>query len=390
MLFEGEYLPAHDSSRNLRTRAPQPARSTFFDEQKKHSEIKTRIVVKYFGGWTRVLSNLTDRLAYIDPYAGPGYYDDGSPSTPILILKAIIADEALSKRVVTIFSDKDAVHAEALRRAISSLPGIANLSYAPQIDHSEVDNKLTKQLKSFQKIPTLFFVDPFGYAGLTLDLIYAVLRDWACECIFFFNYDSINRALVNDIVRERMDAIFGGQRVAALRSELAVISEQDLREEVILSALADALAEVGGTFMHTFRFLRPTGRRHHLVFVSKNFRGYHIMKEVMASESSVSYQGVPTYEFIPDGMQTAMQLYSRPRPLDALRTMLLEQYRGKVMRVRDIYYEHSLRRPYLERNYKTVLRALLDEAVIEYHRDEFRPKLRGNTMPDDTWIHFPS
>lgn len=389
MLFEAASLPAPGNAAASNKKSGQQERRTFFDERKKHSEIKTRIVVKYFGGWSRVLKNLADRLAYIDPYAGPGYYEDKTASTPILILEAIIADEILSKRVVTIFNDKEAAHVESLQIAIDNLTGIRNLQYTPQVEHSEVDDKLTAQLKSVQKVPTLFFVDPFGYAGLTLDLIYSVLRDWGCECIFFFNYDSINRALVNDVVRERMDAIFGHKRVDDLRALLAEASEQEVREEIILSALTEALAEIGGIFMHTFRFRRPNGRRHHLVFVSKNFRGYHIMKEVMASESSVSCQGIPTYEYIPEGMQVAMELDSAPRLFDDFKAMLPIQYRGKVMRVEDIYRDHSIGTPYLERNYKVALRALLDENKVTYHRDEHRPKLRGSTMPDDTWIHFP-
>ena len=60
------------------------------------------------------------------------------------------------------------------------------------------------------------FVDPWGYKGLSLRLINSVLKDWACECIFFFNYNRINMGLGNDAVKEHMDALFGEERAAEL------------------------------------------------------------------------------------------------------------------------------------------------------------------------------
>ena len=50
-----------------------------------------------------------------------------------------------------------------------------------------------------------------------------------------------------------------------------------------------------------FGFTNERGTRtsHHLIFVSKHFKGYEIMKGVMASESSSSTQGVPSFRYNP-------------------------------------------------------------------------------------------
>ena len=70
-------------------------------------------------------------------------------------------------------------------------------------------------------VPTLLFVDPWGYKGLSLNLIDSVLKNWGCDCIFFFNYNRINMGLNNENVKEHMDALFGEQRANELRHKLS-------------------------------------------------------------------------------------------------------------------------------------------------------------------------
>ena len=57
----------------------------------------------------------------------------------------------------------------------------------------------------------------------------------------------------------------------------------------------------GGKFVLPFRFRNDRGNRtsHHLIFVSKHVKGYTIMKDIMAKESSKREQGVPSFEYSP-------------------------------------------------------------------------------------------
>jgi|GEM_PF-5160272 len=45
----------------------------------------------------------TQKMAYINLFAGPGRYDDQSKSTPLLVLETIINSPELADRVVTFF-----------------------------------------------------------------------------------------------------------------------------------------------------------------------------------------------------------------------------------------------------------------------------------------------
>jgi len=76
-------------------------------------------------------------------------------------------------------------------------PDIGTLKHKPKVFNNEVGEEIVKMFEERALIPTLFFVDPWGYKGLSLRLINSVLKDWACECIFFFNYNIINICISN-------------------------------------------------------------------------------------------------------------------------------------------------------------------------------------------------
>src|SRR5436190_1804539 len=74
-----------------------PVSEHFFEEQKEQSQVKTAIVTKYFWAWAKVITSVLargkndQRIAYVDLFAGPGRYEDGAKSTPLLILEQAIA-----------------------------------------------------------------------------------------------------------------------------------------------------------------------------------------------------------------------------------------------------------------------------------------------------------
>lgn len=103
----------------------------FFDERTDQSEVKARIVQKYFYAWAKVVMPTArrndSRIAYIDLYAGPGRYKDGSASTPLLVLQQAISDPKLSSMLVTLLNDSDSNKTSTLQTEIDNLPGVENL-----------------------------------------------------------------------------------------------------------------------------------------------------------------------------------------------------------------------------------------------------------------------
>jgi three-Cys-motif partner protein len=137
---------------------------SFFDESRQQSQIKARIVAKYFWAWAKVIiptvKRRGNRIAYIDLFAGPGRYRDGTVSTPLRVLEQAIGDADMREMLVTLFNDRDAENTNELQNAIDQIPGIKRLRHKPQVMNSEVGAEIVEMFASMRLVPTFFFVDP--------------------------------------------------------------------------------------------------------------------------------------------------------------------------------------------------------------------------------------
>lgn len=363
------------------------AENNFFDEQKEQSLVKTTIVSKYFDVWANVIISTQKRypqhaqkIAYIDLFAGPGRFKkNGTQSTPLKILTNAIEKQDLRERLIAIFNDKDEENSKSLEKTISEISGIELLKYAPKVYNHEVGEEIVKMFESMKLVPTLFFVDPWGYKGLSLRLVNSVLKDWGCDAIFFFNYNRINMGINNDAVESHMQALFGENNTVKLRDKLIGLPPHQ-RELFIVEELCQALKLHGAKYVLPFRFKNEKGKRtsHHLIFVSKNFKGYEIMKDIMANESTSNIQGVPSFEYNPaDYLPKQALLFQLSRPLDDLKADLLNTFRGQRLTMQEIYEKHNVDTPYIKKNYKTTLRELYDNGYIEAISSNGKPPRKG-------------
>lgn len=369
----------------------------FFEEAKEQSLVKATIVEKYFYAWANVITstqiktpwNKTDRIAYIDLFAGPGRYKDGTTSTPLRVLQKAIADDVFRDRLVCLFNDKDETHTQDLQEAINALPGVSSLKHTPVVQNKEVGTEIVKMFEQMKLVPTLFFVDPWGYKGLSLRLINSVLKDWGCDCIFFFNYTRINMGIPNPMIRPHMEALFGSDRVDAICAKIDKVSSPADRELIIIEELCTALKELGGKFTLPFRF-KKNGKRtsHHLIFVSKNFLGYEIMKGIMAKESSTQNEGVASFEYNPmsDALSRQGLLFKLSQPISDLSKELLNTFSGQTLTMNEVYRQHNVDTPYISSNYKSALLKLEEDGKISTFSAK---KRRKGTFADHISVTFP-
>ena len=370
---------------------------TFFESQSPHSRIKSTIVAKYFDAWAKVIKGSAKRyhkgkMGYIDLFCGPGVYEDGSESTPILILRKAIEDPELREHLVCVFNDKDPEAIENLTSKINDLADVDSLRHKPIINNHEVGSELSAMLSSMDLIPSLIFIDPIGYKGLTLDLINATLKGWGCDVLFFFNYNRINPAITNDAVKEHVDGLFGEERAERLRRRIHKMNTPTERELLIMEYLTEALQELYGKYVLPFRFKNEYGTRtkQHLIFVSKNQIGYKIMKDIMAKESSKDYQGVPSFEYNPAD-RSFPTLFEFNKPLDKLENELVQVFAGQKMTMKEIYNKHNVGTRFIKRNYKQALNNLEESGRIKADPpQEERRKLNGQpTFADRVMVKFP-
>lgn len=367
----------------------------FFDESREQSLVKSIIVSKYFYAWANVMipqaKKRSNKIAYIDLFAGTGFYKDGAKSTPLLILEKAIQNDNMREMLITVFNDKDPENTQVLNAAINKLPGISTLKYQPAIENEEVGENITKMLEDMNLIPTLFFVDPWGYKGLSLRLIGATIKNWGCDCIFFFNYNRINAGIGNFKVEDHMNSLFGEERANQLRRKLETLNPIE-REASIIEEMARALNEVGGNFVLPFCFKNDKGTRtsHHLIFVSKHPKGYEIMKEIMAKESKDSYQGIPSFMYCPATRRQSM-LFEFSRTIDELGEMLMKDLAGRILTTKQIYDEHNIGKPFIFKNYQSILKKLEASKKIKTKPPaDARRKIKGEvTFSKDVIVTFP-
>ena len=340
----------------------------FFEGQRQQSLIKSEIVRKYFWAWAKVIipsaKKYSGKIAYIDLFAGPGIYQDGTKSTPILILERAIQEQDMRDLLVALFNDADPEHAASLKNAIDSLPGISSMKYPPTVYHDEVDIGFEKVFKDKHLVPTLLFLDPWGYKGISIELIGSVLKNWGCDCILFFNYNRIQVSLTNPRVTEHMDALFGKERAEKLRVLLESVPA-DEKELTIIEAVTEALHDAGATFVLPFCFkdAHRNCTSHHLILATKHHRGYEIMKDIMARESSTQIQGVPSFEYNPATIRQTL-LFEYSRPFEDLEGMLLSEFAGMTLSRKEIYEQHNVGRRFISSNYREALINLEQQGKI--------------------------
>lgn len=372
-----------------------PASLEFFMEQTEQSAVKARIVSSYFNAWARVIKKWNGEMGYIDLFCGPGRYGDNHPSAPLQIIQNTLADPVLIRKMYFMFNDQDASNIASLKSEIQKIDNSSLLRKKIRYCTETVDENSHLKLHIPMGLPILSFVDPFGYKGLTRDLIDLLISNNGSDCIFFFNYNRINMALSsNTKFDEHLKNIFGAERMTFLKRSLSNLSPAQ-REPRVLNALIEALTENKCNYVLPFKFYGQEQSRtsHFIIFVTKHPMACKIMKQIMYTYSAKDSDGVATFSF-EDSKNFATdynQLSFFTGPLQTLVENLQRKYSGGRVTVaqlcNDIDCDFSSH--YVSKNVKEALIRLEmcgSIHVISGRKQQFRNgKL---TMPDAAIVEF--
>ena len=192
-----------------------------------------------------------------------------------------------------------------------------------------------------------------------------------------------------------MTDLFGPTRFEQVRDQIAGRSPNE-RQTIIIDALIDALGEVGGKYVLPFEFKSEHGKRpsHYIIFVSKKFRGYDIMKDVMAGLSSDKGE-VKSFQTVPM-KSPQMQLFAefglgRAYSIAALKNLLAITCAGTRESVDQVYENTTVGTPYTRKNVKEALIALESEGRVTIDKPPAK-RIRGGkvTLGDNRMVTFPS
>ncbi|HEY5235603.1 MAG TPA: three-Cys-motif partner protein TcmP, partial [Rhabdochlamydiaceae bacterium] len=327
--------------------------------------------------------------AYIDLFSGPGSYEDGSRSTPLLIVKAVLKKQLFSKVLKTFFNDKDAALIKSLQQEIGLLPDIEKLLTRPVYMSQTASIALIDSFELSIDIPQFFFLDQFGYADIKPDLIRRIFINRKCDCAFFFRTSRVIAAITNPKSEQAMQSLFGDKRLLNLRAAFA--SPCVDKEHALLEALKSAMLEEGAVYFQVFPFRIHEERssKHHLVYLGKHQLGLSIMKDIMDRSSSTHHGDVPVMGF---SEVPAHPSLFEVDPIPDLQRELLKAFAGKSLSVGSVYTSHHPNGQFVLRNYQEALRRLEESGEVTASPIlGKRPKRYGKvTMGESVQIRFPS
>lgn len=173
--------------------------TNFFREGKGPAAVlKHGVLRRYLGTFAGSVSSTSPghRVGYLDGYAGEGEYvnpltgttSDGSPR----IALSIAADLRRQDRELhTVFVEKKRDAFRALARVVES----ANDPHARALQ-GDISSHLADALASFDNMPALVFLDPFGSALDHATTVNAILRrsgQWPTELLLNFSLQALRR-----------------------------------------------------------------------------------------------------------------------------------------------------------------------------------------------------
>lgn len=372
-----------------------PDNVRFFADQTEQSAVKAHIVSSYFTAWSRVIQKWNTSMAYIDLFCGPGKYGDDHLSAPLLIIQSTLSNPSLINKMNFIFNDCDADNIASLKRSIAQMDVAGTLIPRIQYHSETIESNFHNRLKISRNVPVLSFVDPFGYKGLTLNLISHLISNSGSDCIFFFNYNRINMALSsNTKFDEHLKSLFGETRTDTLKKQLANLSPEQ-REPIVLNALIEALREGKSNYVLPFKFYGTEMARtsHFIIFVTKHPTACKIMKQIMYSNSAKDVDGVATFSFkdsrnFGDKLE---QLTIFDCPIQTLKDSLIEKYHRQDVSVATICeaIDCDFSNYFVGKNVKDALKQLENDGMIDVISGRTQKYRKGQlTMPDKAIIRF--
>lgn len=351
----------------------------FFEHQTDSSRVKASIVSEYFPQYCKIIArkHMPKRFGYFDMFAGPGIYEDGCFSTPILIGRKCYNDPMLKDRVWMVFNDM--AYGDKLKENFESVfppqtfaiePFFANRTFG---ENDRVDAFLTRNTMEgfYNECPSLLFIDPFGYKHINTRILAQFLTRWGNEVFIFMNTKRLNAAFENDKFLEDLRVVFP-TTFDTIRTEKKLQGSVEERHYFIIQQLHKEFERVLGSRVYytafEFREEDQNTPSHYLLHITKGPKGYELIKQICSQYDNVPrvLEGVATYTFDPkyfkdDNMMDEM---FRQENIDNLKTSLESDYKGKTVDAESLFKEHQKDTKYAGRHYRLALRQLANEGKI--------------------------
>ena len=251
-----------------------------------HTSAKHAILENYLKAWFPILARWSDRIIYLDGFAGPGIYAGGEEGSPVIAMRTAINHSLLKQfrtKIVFYFIEKDRARAAKLKEVLEDrfprppkemMYEVEGAEFAPTLEH--VLDQLEKQ--GAKLAPTFAFLDPFGFSGLPMNLIGRLMSYDKCEVLITFMLGFIKR-FADELRESALNEFFGTNEWRNVRT----IADPRKAEMFLQNLYERQLKEVGGAYyVRNFGMIGEQNQLiYYLVYGTKHWRGLEVMKEAM-------------------------------------------------------------------------------------------------------------
>lgn len=257
---------------------------------REHSKVKHKILEKYLHAWIRILGKTNRLICYFDCFAGRGRYDDGSPGSPLIVLRLASELSNYFNTFIAVFIEKNPINYDNLVKNVNEEiennkkkyekiePIFFNKEFAEVA--AEIVEKVGKKLA-----PSFFFIDPFGFSGVPFDVIRKLMQIPKTEMFLTFMTRDMRRFLDSSRHQKSLDSLFG---TTNWREEIMTTNLRS-KEDALREYYRKRLHEIGVKYTWPFRVNMPEKRRtaYYLIHATNHFKGMKIMKDIMFNVSRV-------------------------------------------------------------------------------------------------------
>ncbi len=257
-----------------------------------HTRAKHAILGEYMKRWLPILSRQakavgsTQRLLYVDGFAGAGEYTNNVQGSPLVAIEAAAQhSHEFTVPIVFVFVEQRKDRVDHLRNLIATkkhaILGRKQLVVEPLEGdcETEVLRIIDKHENQRRKLgPAFFFLDQFGYSSFSMNLIRRILGHEVCEVFSYLNWNLLHPFMTDQTKWAGITKAFGGDEWKSVIG-LSGQAKEEKFKEVYTAAL-----QARGGAKYTFPFaMRDMNDRviYWLFFCTNNIRGLEEMKKAM-------------------------------------------------------------------------------------------------------------
>jgi three-Cys-motif partner protein len=324
--------------------------------KKKHEILKD-----YLEKWIWIVGS-SNPLNYFDCFGGCGKYKekDGKEffGSPIFAAQLISKNKAEKSRTIGfIVIEKKEKYIENLKKILVLLK--LNPDSCAEFECGDFDTIINKILDEHPKLaPSLFFIDPFGFAGLKLSTLKRIMEREKFEIVLNFMFNSVNRFLEIEQNEKNMTELFGDEEWKSLCDKSNLYREKEIIE--LLDKRLKGIAKYVTHFRFSFEDINRT--YYYIFHLTNHEKGCNIFKSCVGKYcgKDFEYKGK-------NNKQKSIFDYTDERE-NKIKTLLIGHYSKKVINFGEIFKEQIDKIKGTEGDLQKALASLEKEGKVKIER----------------------